>query len=407
MKKTIVLLTIVLAILAAPVFAEVGTSGSVEFDWAFGSDDNYKDGETDGAAKLAIDGAISDFTSVSAEISADYDDSASLNAMTLTQDVTGAMGADGTVGFSYTVGFMGYSPVNYAEVAPRSIDIFDAEVGKKVGVDGNTYVLDGTTGDFTPGDDYYSASSLLGFKMMFALADMVNVDVALYPSSMMSKESRGYYSAADSALEMGLNAYGTFGMVDASVYYVASTMTNYKEDDDDDADSNGNMFGFSAKAAPMAGLTVGAGFEMVMAQDIIDMSGAKVDEVADAYGAYNVNAAYTMDALTAGLGFGSNFTTGDSDLTFAEVSTVVVSAKYAVTEMANLTASVKTPLSPVDPLEFADVMGYEVGADVAFDGVTYMAGYTKMSDWNAYDGEFVNDKGESVGNVYLKIKASF
>ncbi|MDA3955196.1 hypothetical protein [Oceanispirochaeta sp.] len=402
MKKTIVLLTIVLAILAAPVFAEVTTSGDVEFDWAFGADDNYKDGETDGSAKIALDGAISDFTSISAAFEADYDDSASLNAMTLTQDITGILGVDGAVAFSYTVGFMGYSPVTYSEVAPYTAGIFDAEAGKKVGVDGNF-----GSSTYTVGEDYYSASSMLGFKMMFGLADMVNVDVALYPSSMMSKESRGYYGAADSALEMGINAYGTFGMVDASVYYVASTRTNLLEDDGDDADSNGNMFGFSAASTVMEGLKVGAGLEMNMDQDIIDVTGAKVGEVGMSVTDVSVDAAYTMDALTAGLSFYTAFASEDTGLDFAEVSGIGISAKYAVTEMANLTAALTTPFSPIDPLEFADVMGYEVGADVTLDGVTYMAGYTLMSDYSAYDAEFLNKKGEATGDVYLKIKASF
>lgn len=389
MKKTIVLLTIVLAIIAAPVFAETGFSGSVDYN--FGTDfDTYKDG-TDNSTKISLDGKVGEFSTVSVGIEADDDSNASATIMTLTQDVTGALGVEGPVSFSYTVGRQTYSPADYSGVAGYKDAGADATIGK-------SWSYDAT-------DMEYDTDSMLGLVMVFGIADMVNVDIAAYPGSFYEV---GKYTEADGLQddtypEFGINVYGTFGMVDASVYYVMSKRSfGLADSDGDNIDGDGAYFGFNLGAVVDA-LSVGVLFEMAPDQKVIveaPAGGYTSIDKGMSTGRYGISAQYTIDALTAGLAFKSAFASEDTGLEWGEVSGVGVNLTYAVTEAANVWAAFATPFDS-GAADFADVIAYEIGAEASLDGVTYGVGYTTRSDFKAYDAELAD------GNVFVSISASF
>jgi hypothetical protein len=73
---------------------------------------------------------------------------------------------------------------------------------------------------------------------------------------------------------------------------------------------------------------------------------------------------------------------------------------FAAAEALNITAAIG------GAFDF-DALNYEAGLDYTLDGVTYAIGYTKDSEFAGYDAEYENDKAESIGNMYVKVKASF
>ena len=363
MKKTFVILTIVLAILAAPVFAEVTASGEVNFAWTFNADDYAEYVDTNDMV-LDLGGTVGDYTSISAEFEAEYEDvdgdladttgssdAVSLNQATLTQDITGALGIDAPVSVAVTFGIDGLAgdPVNYNEVAGY--------------------------GDFCS-------------------------DGALDPGTLMTKVSLGVDAfSIDAAMyegnNFGVNAYGNVAdMADVSVYFFNEATAGWKAIGDL-TPVEPSVFGVNAGATVMEGLVVGAGMETASFDKIGDISSAT---------SYGVSAAYTMDALTAGVAL-SSLTYKDAP-DFAEVATVAVNVNYAVNEMITAFAAVKSVLDAGDA-DFEDVVCYEAGAKASIDSVTYTAGYTLGSDYEAYDGGFVDDDGERAGNFFIKVGASF
>ncbi len=324
MKKTFVILTIVLAILAAPVFADVTASGKVTYDFMYAPDyAEYMDSD-DNKIDLDLGGTVGDYTSIGANLSAAYgtsDDTTTglwdvtgdvtLDALTLTQDVTGALGVDSPVSVAYTIGKTDFGPVEYQGVAGKN----DLE-----------YTYDGVGGD------------TIMTKLSFGVQDMVTIDTYLYSGADLD-------IMGDDGI-IGVNAYGTFGMVDASVSYIV-------------VDPDTSVFGVNGAATVMEGLTVGAGLESEMA-----------DETTSYYG---VSANYVTGPIEAGLGFQSMAYSGDTDLEFSDVSSIGVKATYSVNDMLDAYASV------VDELTF-ETLEWEVGAVYTLDGVSYKAYVTQEMD---------------------------
>ncbi len=122
MKKTVVLLTIVLALLAAPVFAEITLGGEVNFgvasDFATAADGaNHKDGANGfnhvmDTFKLGVTGNVDEFTTAEFNIEfADPSVGAALigpASVTVKTDVTGVMGLDAPVDVTLITGYNDY-----------------------------------------------------------------------------------------------------------------------------------------------------------------------------------------------------------------------------------------------------------------------------------------------------------
>jgi hypothetical protein len=351
MKKTIVLMTIVLAILAAPVFAEVTASGDVDF--RFGMNGDVYAEKNDNDVTLNLGATIGDFTSVTVEMSATNEtgesDAVTLDQMVLTQDVTGALGVDAPVGVAMSFGVTDFMPKQYQAVAGYGDFEYDDDMA-----DPYTYNVIGEAGTIMT-------------KASISIVDMVTVDVAMYEPGV---------EFMSDAMQFGINAYGTFGMVDASVSYLKFADEMFS-------------IGVNAAAAPVDGLEVGAGF-------------TQANDGTETYSAFGVSAAYTIDALTAGVAMKSIMSSVDSPLEFGDVTNYAVNVNYMVTEELKAFAAAKITgdMSPVDT-DLADTLGYEVGASYVLDGVTYSLGYTDASDYVAYDA------GGEDGNVFFRVQASF
>ena len=368
MKKTFVILTIVLAILAAPVFAEVTASGEVDFEWAFNADD-YSEKVDSNDMVIDLGGTVGDYTTISAEFEGEYaeDDgqidgvdadgeditaNVVLNDATLTQDITGALGIESPVSVALTFGVKGIGddPVNYNEVAAYNF---------------------ASDGELSPGTIMTKAS--LGI-------DTFTVDLSIWEDENFGIEVYG--RAADAA--------------DVSVYYFSGDAVAM-EYGEMTAFEDKYVFGINgATDVLMEGLVVGAGMEMYGFKKIGDVS---------SFMYYGVSAAYTMDALEAGVSMGGEYIDID-DFEAAEHMKIAANVTYGVNEMVDVFACVGTLVDPGEE-DAGDVIFYEAGAALGIDNVTYTAGYTLESDWNAYDAGYTDDDGERAGNFFIKVGASF
>lgn len=372
MKKTFVILTIVLAILAAPVFAEVTASGEVDFEWAFNADD-YAETIDSNDMTINLGGTVGEYTSIKAEFEGEFadtdgtigdgmdgtdatDDAVYLNQATLTQDITGVLGIQSPVSVALTVGVdsVGDDPVNYNEVA------------------GYNFASDG---QLDPGTIMTKVS--LGI-------DTITVDLSVWEH---------YNFAAE--------VYGNVAEIaDVSAYV-------YTGDDVSTMDDIGTadlfVFGFNGAATVMEGLDVGAGLEYTGFDDAA-ATGTGWADVISYYMEYGISVAYTMDALSAGVSF-ATFYVDANDYSMAENTEAALNVSYAVTDMLTPFAAVGSVLDPGDD-DFSDVVYYEIGVQAALDGVTYTTGYTLGSDWNAYDAE-MTDGDDRAGNFFVKVGAEF
>ncbi len=382
MKKTFVILTIVLAILAAPVFAEVTASGEVDFEWAFNADDYAEKIDTNDMV-LDLGGTVGDYTSISAEFEAEYEDTDGeladesgdsvvyMNQATLTQDLTGALGIESPVSVAVTFGIagLGGDPVNYNEVAGY--------------------------GDFA--SDGALDQGTLMTKVSLGI-DPVTVDLSMYEGN-----------------NFGAEVYGTIVEgADVSVYYFSEATAGWKALDvlTAYAEAEGapasvtdaivavepTVFGINGAYAVMDGLTVGVGFENASFEEIDALELSSVTS-------YGLSVAYTMDALTVGAASNTTFFDVEDGPSFSETTTVSLNANYAVSEMATVFAAMAMPLDAGDA-DMEDVIAYEAGAKLAIDNVSYTAGYTLSSDYEGYAAGFM-DGADRAGNFFMKVGASF
>lgn len=306
MKKTIVLLTIVLALIAAPVFAETGFSGSV--DYKFGTNFTEFGDEVDNDSAISLDGKVGEFSVVSVSIEANEegydgteDQTAKVTNLVLSQDVTGALGLSSPVTFAYALGVQSFEPADYSEVAGYGEAGLDAETA---------------TG--------------LALVATFGVTEMFMLDVAAFPKT--------YFGAAH---EFAVNAYGTISMVDYSAYYQLSAV-------------GGDMVGANMGLVIDA-LSVGAALDMILTDAMNS-------------GVYGVAAQYTIEAFTAGLAFGSAFANVDTGMTFSDVSAIGVNLNYDITEAATVWAAVKMPFADISD-NFGYEAGIEAGLDGVTYGI--------------------------------------
>lgn len=371
MKKTFVILTIVLAILAAPVFAEVTASGEVNFQFMTDFDDNYSEVVDSNDLIINLGGTVGEYTSISAEFEAEFADTdgdltdglddgdatsraVSMNAATVTQDITGALGIQAPVSLAVTFGIDGFSPEEYNDMAYGDFD---------------------KDGEVDPGT--------IMTKFSIGIMDMVTIDAAYFEE-----------------YKMGFNAYGTFAdMVDVSVYFLKDFTTSawdFSAIVPPDAEDP-YAIGFNTGVTVMEGLKVGAGIEYGAWDTDADIENAM---------AYGLSVVYTgVEGLTVELG--TNTTSYEDADDFAEQTSVKTGVAYALTDMFSVTGAFGVSALDAGDDEFEDVVLYEVGAKAAIDGMTYNVGYALGSDYEAAAGGFTDEDGDRVGNFYLKVGASF
>ena len=446
MKKNIVLAMIVLAILVAPAFAEPAFHGEASYSLVYEQDSKAKnaDGtdadkqweELDNNASIKFDAELDEFTTLSAEIKGDEDKAVEVESMVLSQDLTGFLGIEGPVSFSYKLGKQEWEVKDYGLmkdpdahagllVEAKTKEIVDANGFKKEEVK----VFPVVAGiDIPVGDD----SNMVGFVATIGIMDALNIDVAVYPSTLLNEEEN------DS--EFGVNVYGTFGSAKVSAYYTQSTPYVYCEDTDDDdmKDDKGDMLGFSAEYAINDAFLVSALAETRLADKYI----GGFDQLKDPITGVALAGSYTMDGLVVKLGadvteLGADKIKADkdkdgndtledwnvvdaldvdleveytlADLTlgleadtslndFAVDSDAKVTAKYVIAD-ATLFASAK--MKQFKDFKAKDHLEYDLGASYAAGAVTFTGGYTK----NADTLDILDDDHEK--GFFFQVKASF
>lgn len=222
MKKTFMLVAAI-ALLAAPVFAEITVSGQVEFVYEHELSDNeaYDTYEDDDANSISFDLGIEigEFTTLNTALAADMEDddgqsSVYLDGWSVTQDVTGALGVDGPITFSVEMGDVSFSGTQYTDEfdALTSFDDEDQIYGED---------MDGGAVDFT---------------FAIGIMDMVTVELGFFPAtfadSITNNDSDGTDDTDDTADDetatdvladqFGINIYGVFGPVSLATYLVVS-----------------------------------------------------------------------------------------------------------------------------------------------------------------------------------------
>ena len=443
MKKNIVLAMIVLAILVAPAFAEPAFHGEASYSLVYeqdkeknadGTQDDKQWEDLDNNASVKFDAELDEFTTLSAEIKGDEGKAVEVETMILSQDLTGFLGIEGPVSFSYKLGKQEWKPQDYGLmkdpdahagllVEAKTKDIVDdngfkKEVVKVCPVEGGL--------DFVVGDD----SNMVGFVATIGIMDALNIDVAVYPTT--------YLNEAKNDSEFGVNVYGTFGSAKVSAYYTQSVPYLFVEDtDDDDAkDDKGDMLGFNAEYAINDAFLVSALVETRLA-DEITVENLDIDFPADATTFVALAGSYTMDGLVVKLGadvsdLGADKIEGAdkkaedwnvvdaldvdldveytlADLTlgfvtetslndFAVDSNAKVTAKYAIAD-ATLFASAK--MKQFKDFKAKDHLEYDLGASYAAGAVTFTGGYTE----NADTLDILDDDHEK--GFFFQVKASF
>ncbi len=190
MKKALMLI-VAATMLAAPVFAEITISGEFEALWEHEfteteATDSYDD-DDENSAELDLGIAIGDFTTLSANILAEMNDGAekvlSLDSWELTQDITGALGADGPITFELSVGDLSFEPKQYV-TDYHEFGEFDCEGGD------------------------------IDFIASVGLMDMVTIDLGIFPSTYKSDN-----------FDFGVTAYGVFGPASIGVSFTREYTT--------------------------------------------------------------------------------------------------------------------------------------------------------------------------------------
>ena len=386
MKKTFVILTMVLAMLAAPVFAEITASGDADLRWGFNADSysEYTDNDLD--VNFGI--TVGEYSSVNVQLSAINDlpevetadgsnNTVTLDNMTVSQDVTGALGLElpVTVAVKFGIAGVGDDPVNYAELSGYCME----------------------------NDGVYSPDSLIG-QVSLGM-DAMTLRLSGWQDTVAAELFGNVADVADVSVYYFMD--GTAGMTDTLtdvVTAMAGSEATYTGVDS-------YVFGINGAASVMDGLTVGAEFEMVAFGDSTVTVGGTAYKISDALDVDSIsmsgfNVAYTMDALTAGLSITNTYCDYD-EYEMMENTSFGVTATYGVSEMISVFGGVNAPFATPDGVDMADALCYEAGASAAVDGVTYYAGYTLGSSWTAYDAAMTDSDGERAGNAYFKVKASF
>ena len=348
MKKLFVLLVLVVAMVAAPVFAEVTeTSWAGDFQYKMGGDfSSLKDSTGDQDLDLSITGAVGEFTTFDLGFEADPDkDAVTSNNITMTQDF-GAM-YDLGLTLKMTVGLQSWGPAENDNVYDWDID----ESG-----DLNSFLFEVGSGP-------------------------VMVSAFIAP-----------VEAANELRTIGLSAGYSDDMIDATVYfYRGELQTDFGFSDP--AGTSYSWDGFLAesgyvaadvKVTPVEGTSVYFQIQKILDDDLVINDGETVPTyiaIDSDYMFYTVGASYEMDALTVGIDLVSA-TYEDSD--FAEDSAIALGVGYALSDMVTVKAGTYYPLD-----DATVSASFDAGVVVDVDSVSYTIGAAFGADENSMDWTYV------------------
>ena len=366
MKKAFMLVAAI-AMLAAPVFAEITVSGEFEMLWSheFTEDvagQTYVD-DNENSVELDLGVEVGEFTTVSMTFLAeptvaDVTAAVSVDAWKISQDITGALGMDGAVDVTVATGNI----------------TFDAK----------QYVA-----DFHEFGEYDTAGNSVDFMVTLGLMDMLTVELGLFPVS---------YAGPSDDFDFGVNVYGVFGPVSIAASFV-------KENDTAVAS---NVADAIADGDPTKLVDVESAIEV---NALIDLAPVTVAAQVQVYDLEDDAQDTDMQALLAaewasdmGLTItGEYYATEmlsdlDMDFRFAAeyvMGAVTLDANYDVYQILEATTNVRTMevgagvsfaasevvelhvnFDITDMSEVADNMEVNVGSDLAIGAMSYSIDYT-------------------------------
>lgn len=351
MKKTFVLMTIVLAILAAPVFAEVTISGDIDFgfssDFAAPEDATGEDGKDGFAYKvddldLDITATVDEFTTVDFSLNFDQaiidglidtDDDGDVTFATgntipgsfkVKTDVTGAFGIDSAADVTLITGYNDYwEPQDYQNLSRKeNEDILDPmAIDKSIVIGADIVVND-----------------------MFTISAGINPNLGVDDSKGKEWDT----NVNDESMSMWIGAYTTIDALSVEAFYNMGS-EGLKEDD------NANAFGLSANyAMPMGDMdfTFGGAFAL-----------ASYEVAKDSEMFYAVSAKMVMGAIDAAVALNGTNEANDNDATLG----LSFDAGYAVNETLTVYGGVSFDDLQADDTYFTDAAAADDGAFNADD----------------------------------------
>jgi len=401
MKKTVVLMTIVLALLAAPVFAEVTLEGDVDFGWStdFGTPNKIEDGDRIGFRykvddlDLDFTGTVGEFNTVTFGLSWDGNvtdgTAGSVGSFTLKSDVTGAFGIEAPVDFLMVTGWNDYYWTQGYDSATRYAldDIADKGIRKGLVIGGDLTIMDLVT--LSVGVNPVMATADGDATITTYTVDPVTGNPV--PSTSTVEDGNNYYNLP---VAMFFGAYGTYEMISAEAYFNVQAI---------------NSFGLSALAEiPMDALDldVSASMNMDMADgaDTAMLFGAGVKATMGAFDAglsalFKNDAAGTSGDSEFGIGFDAGYAVTDF-LTFyggASIKNLMADDMYFTATAADEAGIYTLEGDRMVPLANA---GMELGAEVGVGEATYMVGYTMGA------GK-INNVVSNAEGIFFRVKAAF
>ncbi len=396
MKKTIVLMTIVLALLAAPVFAEVSISGDVDFGWSsdFAAPEDQGEDGKDGFAynfddvDLDFTCTVDEFTTATFSIEWDNailegsEDAVIPGEVKVVTDLTGALGMDSAADVSLITGYHDdFSNQSYQILTRREQeDVVDSDMDKSIVIGADVTV-----------NDMYTIT--VGLNPTISTSEMGDLDLNQYgvPMAMFI----GAYATIDAlSVEAWYNMGQTMDTMDVTVAGETYTLSSVIF----------NSFGLSAAyAMPMDGMdfTFGAAFKMDSYSNI-DGDDESYD---DATMAYAVSAKMVMGAIDAAVALNGTTEANDVDATMG----LSMDAGYVVNDIVSVYAGLSFNDLNADDTYFGDKAaaddgmeanaGAEFGAEIAAGAATYMVGYQIGA------GDINNLTGEE--GMFFRVKTAY
>ena len=447
MKKNIVLSMIVLTLLVVPVFAEPTFSGSFSYGFHYDveADDPkpiYENGDHN--ASIDFTAAISEFTELSAKMKGSDNDTVKVEHMILSQDVTGALGIDAPVAFSFKVGKQDYAPADYSHFkdpgAKLGINVEPELEEKKVlqdltvGTETNTYQIkvaepiayDAT--DLTNLKLRGTDSKEIGLIMTFdVLEGMLKLDTVLYPKSLMDDN--------DDSIELGVALSGAAGPAKYSAYYAKSDRfessdfkAEYKgvavpvtlvDKAGDTIDSKGDVMGLNFDLtfgdfvttvladydldAETAMAAISAGYSIVGLTATVGADIGKIGIKKEDNGGEDWDAKKNLDVdLDLAYAIGGFETKAELRTSLDEPdvnSNVKLTLAYTLGDAVFYGAA---KMGTFKDFDVEDHLAFEAGLKYTLDSVAFNLGYTKGSDYKAYYDSVDHKRG-----VYFNVSTSF
>lgn len=355
--KKLLFLALAVSLIAGSAFAmtDPAFSGSFEYYNSFNFGINDTESGDAGDAVINLNGVVDEWTTVKAELEADSGQVVELNNLSLTTDLTGALGLESPVGVTITWGAFTYEPATFADKAGYE----DLGAGQETA----TYV---------------------GLQIDLDFMGVATLSGTIWPSTYVptSWTNQGVAATGNAAFAVELVVPGIAGVVDANVYFTR------------DLDRlDGVVPDPIYEIGTTVGVTIPAGFELGFIFEWYLVGDANEIAFGQSYGEVGVAAAWALgDVLALGVALGTA-----NLLDFAATS--VIAVNVGITPVTGLQFYGSFGINNFNAIAFQ----YEVGIQAALGATTYTIGWTDNSEFRTPDWSY--DKPDNT--LYLKVTADY